>query len=163
MTLSHHNPHQPTTNISTGSTILVWLMQKVKNQVIKLCFIAKSVYKHINIMVFFVTIQDSVDDLRIHFLISIIFFSRYDNLELFNQKKRPVTWNMIGLIAVYGAVYKRRKKHLIWFHLPEISTRRCKYNFLKNRQKLFACLQLLIDLLMYMYIIHDSVLVSCSS
>jgi hypothetical protein len=25
-------------------------------------------------MVFFVTIQDSVDDLRIHFLISIIFF-----------------------------------------------------------------------------------------
>jgi len=36
---SHHNLHQPTTNINTGSTILVWLIQNVKNQVIKLCFI----------------------------------------------------------------------------------------------------------------------------
>ena len=42
-------------------------------------------------MVFFVTIQDSVDELRIHFLISIIFFLGMTTWNYFNQKKRPVT------------------------------------------------------------------------
>ena len=38
-------------------------------------------------MVFFVTIQDSVDEVRIHFFNINHFFSRYDNFELFNQKQ----------------------------------------------------------------------------
>ena len=132
------------------------------NQVIKLCFIAKSVLKNTNIMVFFVTIQDSVDELRINFLISIIFFLDMTTWNYSTRKNVLLTEIWLDYSQFMGLYINEEKKHLIWYHLAEISTRRCKYNFLENRQKLFPCLQLLIDLLMYMYIIHDSVLVSCS-
>jgi hypothetical protein len=62
---------------------------------------------------FFVTIQDSVDELWIHFLISIIFFSRYDNLELFNQKNVLLSAKWLDYSQFLG-LYLNEEKN-IWY------------------------------------------------